>query len=667
MKTHKIIIISLLFFILLSGQIIFAQLPTYNWSFNPSSSTHDMWGYSVTIDGSGNILTTGEFRGSADFDPSGGTTTLTSVAFEDIYVAKYDVNGNYIWAFSLPGTRHDHSYKITTDASDNIYIVGSFEQTIDFDPGVATVNRIANGQNDAFIAKYDSNGNYLWNISIGSNNDDEAKDIAIDASGNIYITGNFSGTMDIDPSGTIYNLTSFGQSDVFVIKYDVTGNLIWGFGLGAGQYDYGEGICTNSSGDVIITGQFDNTVDFDPNGGSANLTGSSNIFVAKYNSSGAYQWAFGIGDNSSSDIGTAISTDLANNIYVIGGFDNMADFDPSSNIVNLASNGNRDVFLAKYNNAGNYQSAFNIGSSSNDIGNDISISDSLIYITGYFKNTADFDPSNATANLTAANQTDIFVSSYDTSMNYQWAYNMNDDSYGYGQGITSSCEKIHITGKFKGIADFDPSSGIANLTPNSGYDFYLASYNSSTCNSSLPIKLLHFYAINENHKKVRCEWSTATEINNNYFSVQRSQDGINFEQIGTVQGAENSSATLNYVFYDERPYSQVSYYRLKQVDFNNEFSYSVIRSVYLDPFNIINIYPNPAEGSINILVGTPDDMDVCITVFNNIGQKIIDLKKNVTTGYHTINLNTSSLRPGNYIFKITTSTGEHYKKEFIKK
>ena len=168
-------------------------------------------------------------------------------------------------------------------------------------------------------------------------------------------------------------------------------------------------------------------------------------------------------------------------------------------------------------------------------------------------------------------------------------------------------------------------------------------------------------------KKVRCEWSTATEINNNYFSVQRSQDGINFEQIGTVQGAGNSSATLNYVFYDERPYSQVSYYRLKQVDFNNEFSYSAIRAVYLDPFNIINVYPNPAEGSINILVGTPDDMDVCITVFNNIGQKIIDLKKNVTTGYHTINLNTSSLNSGNYIFKVITPTGEHYEKEFIKK
>jgi len=191
--------------------------------------------------------------------------------------------------------------------------------------------------------------------------------------------------------------------------------------------------------------------------------------------------------------------------------------------------------------------------------------------------------------------------------------------------------------------------------------------NCNVCSVVLPIELLNFDEVLENDI-VKIYWSTASEINSDYFSIERSKDGINFEQIGRMQGGENSSSVLNYVFYDENPYHELSYYRIKQIDFNGAYSYSDIKTIYLAPsFSLINIYPNPAKSSINILVGTPKDMMVNVVVFNNIGQKVINYTTEVITGRHTININTSNLSSGSYIFKITTPNGVHVEKQFIKK
>ena len=182
----------------------------------------------------------------------------------------------------------------------------------------------------------------------------------------------------------------------------------------------------------------------------------------------------------------------------------------------------------------------------------------------------------------------------------------------------------------------------------------------------LPTEIVSFDANLEN-EVVKTTWTTATEINNDYYVVQRSKDAINFEQIGTVQGAGNSSIILNYTFYDEHPYKGISYYRLKQVDFNGDYSYTGIKSVYLAPISILNIYPNPAKNFVNIIIGTPSDMNITAEVFNNIGQRITKIEKIITTGRSNLTINTSNLSSGNYIFKITTPNDTTLEKEFIKK
>ncbi|MBI2967708.1 MAG: SprB repeat-containing protein, partial [Bacteroidetes bacterium] len=144
---------------------------------------------------------------------------LTPVGIYDIFFAKYDSNGNYLWAKSIGSTSDDISESIALDASGNAFIIGFFQGTADFDPSAGTANLTPVGNIDIFFAKYDSNGNYLWAKSIGSTSDDFGNSIALDAGGNAFITGEFNGTADFDPSAGTANLTSVGGRDIFFAKY----------------------------------------------------------------------------------------------------------------------------------------------------------------------------------------------------------------------------------------------------------------------------------------------------------------------------------------------------------------------------------------------------------------------------------------------------------------
>ncbi|MBW8050176.1 MAG: T9SS type A sorting domain-containing protein [Cytophagales bacterium] len=176
------------------------------------------------MDASGNAYITGDFYGTADFDPGAGVQNLTSVGVRDIFFAKYDANGNYLWAKSIGGTSADFGNSIATNASGNAYITGFFYGTADFDPGAGVQNLTPVGINDIFFAKYDANGNYLWAKSIGSTSNDAGYSIATDAFGNAYITGFFVATADFDPGAGVQNLTPVGGSDIFFAKYQDSGS-----------------------------------------------------------------------------------------------------------------------------------------------------------------------------------------------------------------------------------------------------------------------------------------------------------------------------------------------------------------------------------------------------------------------------------------------------------
>ena len=310
--------------------------------------TSSDFGSDIAVDASSNVYTTGGFSSVADFDPGAGPANLISAGLDDIFVSKLDSLGDFLWARAMGGTGSDFGSGIVVDASENVYTTGQFSGTADFDPGTGALDLSSAGQSDIFVSKLNSLGNFLWARAMGGTTFDTGKDIALDASDNVYTTGLFAGTADFDPGESVENLASAGSNDIFVSKLDSSGIFVWAKALGGTGLDNGFGITVDALSDVYTTGQFSGTADFDPNTGSASLTsaGQSDIFVSRLDSDGNFMWAKVLG-GTGGDIGKGISVDALGNVYTTGNFSGTADFDPDADMTSLDSAGNADIFVSK--------------------------------------------------------------------------------------------------------------------------------------------------------------------------------------------------------------------------------------------------------------------------------------------------------------------------------
>ncbi|MCF8371806.1 MAG: SBBP repeat-containing protein [Bacteroidales bacterium] len=369
-------------------------------------------GNSIAIDASGNVYTTGIFRDTVDFDPGIGIYSLSSSGADNIFILKLDASGNFIWAKTFSGSTLSRGYSIAIDSTGNVYTTGVFTYTVDFDPGIGICNLTSNGSIDIFILKLDASGNFVWAKSMGGNFWDWGHSIAIDASGNVYTTGNFLETVDFDPGSGVYNLSSNGSYDIFISKLDSSGNFIWAKSMGGSNIDYGNSIAINASGNIYTTGFFEGTADFDPGSGTYNLSsnGIRDIFISKLDASGNFVWAKAMGDTNADD-GNSIALDAIGNVYTTGIFQGTVDFDPGSGIYNLNSNGWQDIFISKLDASGNFVWAKAMGSSSSDFGYSIAIdAPGNIYTTGYFQSSADFNPGSGISYLSSNGCRDIYIS-----------------------------------------------------------------------------------------------------------------------------------------------------------------------------------------------------------------------------------------------------------------
>jgi hypothetical protein len=344
-------------------------------------------GYGIAIDSSGNAYITGEFQGTAVF----GATTLTSAGYDDTYISKVDSGGNFLWAKRAGGTSSDRGWSIAVDSSGNAYVTGYFRDTAVF--GATTLTSA--GNSDIYVTKVDSGGNFLWAKRAGGTRDDYGNGIAVDSSGNAYITGYFVGTAVFGAT----TLTSEGGNDIYVAKVDSGGNFLWAKRAGGTSGNYGNGIAIDSSGNAYITGEFSGTAVF----GATTLTsaGWDDIYVTKVDSGGNFLWAKRAG-GTNSDHGYGIALDSSGNAYITGYFYGTAIFGATT----LTSVGSNDIYIAKVDSGGNFLWAKRAGGTSSDHGYGIALDSSgNAYITGQFQGTAVF---GATTLISAGGQ-DVFI------------------------------------------------------------------------------------------------------------------------------------------------------------------------------------------------------------------------------------------------------------------
>lgn len=446
-----------------------SQLSAQDWAWAKSAGgLQKVESYSIAIDSAGNSYVTGWFENSLEF----GTTTLVASVSgnqyaSDIFIAKYDKDGDFVWAQRAGGTNYDYGTSIATDPSGNVYVTGLFIGTVNFGSLSITSSTV---DYDVFIAKYDASGNALWVKKGGGSVWDVGNGIAVDKFSNCYITGGYRNTATF---GTT-SFTSAGNYDIFVAKYDSNGNFIWAQSAGGTGDDRGQGISVDPLGNCFITGFFKGTITIATN--TIVSSGDSDIFLAKYNSSGVAQWGKRAG-GIAADEGNSIKVSKAGSIYVTGYYTDSAIFDTTA----VTGYGNTDIFAAMYDFKGDLIWVKKYGGSWIDKGYGISVDTfSNVYVTGSFWGTGQFD----TISVAAYNQDDAFVAGIDNQNKTQWVLKGGSLNTDVSRGIAATeYGRCYITGYYTGSAEF----GSHTISGASDNDLFVAKIDSTFIYDSIPL------------------------------------------------------------------------------------------------------------------------------------------------------------------------------------
>jgi hypothetical protein len=294
---------------------------------NSNDPNTDQEAIDIAVDENNNIIIAGAFAGTATFSP----LSINSNGVLDIFIAKYDCDGNIQWLQSAGGPGKDAAHGIDVDSNGEVYISGFYTDQIDFN---GAPHNTSGGQ-DVFVAKYSSAGLFSWAKYGEGSGTDESPQITIDKYNYCYITGSFSSTIDFDSN----LLTSSGGNDIFIIKYDSDGNLVWASKAGGSGNDYALDIRSDSTF-LFICGAFQNTANFDTN--PVQALGGYDAYVAKYDSSGNNLWVTPAG-SSNDDNAFDISITPQNEVVVSGYCKGAGIF----GIHTINYNANADIFVAK--------------------------------------------------------------------------------------------------------------------------------------------------------------------------------------------------------------------------------------------------------------------------------------------------------------------------------
>ena len=408
---------------------------------------------SVTTDSSGNVYITGYINGQVTLPGANGFSVNLPIK---------NTNPN-----SMPSPMSMHQ---PTPFGPN----SSFGPKNQIKPNADSLN------GTMFIAKLDTNNNILWSKVASSNNGSAGNSVATDSNGNLFVAGQFNGTVVFNPGDPGSSVTSTNNTDGFMVKYNSSGvyQTVKTFDT-SGGYAYTTVIATDSSGNVYVAGQFDGTVVFNPGDpGSSVTSNNQDSFLVKYNSSGVYQTVKTFDTSGGNANTTSMAVDSSDNVYVAGQFTGTVVFNPGDPGSSVTSN-NGDGFMVKYNSSGVYQSVRAFDSSNGGYaGTDSMAVDSSdnVYITGYIVGTVVFNPGDLGSSVTSPGYTGFLVK-YDSGGTYQ-SVETFDTGGGYASSNSievDSSDNVYVAGQFEGTVVFNP--GDPGSSVNSNWNSFLVKYD----------------------------------------------------------------------------------------------------------------------------------------------------------------------------------------------
>jgi uncharacterized protein (AIM24 family) len=432
-----------------------SQPGAHIWS-QAFGTTNEDRGYAVVTDSVGNVVITGSFNGVIDF----GGGALSSMNGTGGFLAKYSPGGVHQWSRGISGLGSCYGRSVAVDASGNIMITGYLYGTVDFGGGSVT----SAGGYDIFVAKYSGfDGSYLWAKRIGGSGDNYGYGVALDGSGNIVITGSFNGAVDFGGGA----LTSAGSGDIFIVKYTGAGGHVWSKRFGGASLDSGNSVAVDASGNVVVTGSFNGAVDF---GGGALTSTANDVFIVKYTGAGGHVWSKRFGGTASSDSGNSVAVDASGNVVVTGKFYGTMDCGGGT----LTSVGGDDIFIVKYTGAGGHVWSKRFGGTNTlttlDAGNGVTIdNEGNVVVTGNFYGTMDCGGGT----LTSVSGLDIFIVKYTGAGEHIWSERFGGTGTDDGLGVAvDDSGYMVITGRFGSTVDF----GGELLSSVGSFDIFLVQF-----------------------------------------------------------------------------------------------------------------------------------------------------------------------------------------------
>lgn len=528
------------------------------------------------------------------------------------------------WANTFNGGGKSSVYQTLVNSNGDIYVAGHFSGDTDFDPGDGTLILTSYGDVDAYVAKLDANGNIIWAKQFGGVEADYIRGMDIDAAGNIYCTGSFSGIADFDPGSESVYYTSYGGEDMFIVELDEDGNYLWSGQMGGAQNNHSVNIKTTSSGNIYISGYYMGVIDINP-ADTAEFYLTTNIqatFVEKLNANHELLWAKSMG-GAAFDYCQAMCLDENENIYTTGMFGGIGDFDPGDGEFYLYAVGDRDIFMSKLNSDGEYVWAISMGGLEAESAQSIAYDgNENIYVCGNFKGTVDFDPDTTNYYMTSNGDYDIFIGKLNVAGELQWMKQIGsvDSDSPYAMSIDNQ-NNVYTTGLFMNSVDFDPGTEVFYLTSFGDYDAYINKLDSEGD---------FVWAANVGGSELDRGLSIFNSGANELF----------------VGGLFTGTADFD-------PGNE-SYYLTASGEYNSFLLKLNTQLSGLENYNSsnISIYPNPSSGYITVRLGQ-NISNANIFVFDIMGR--IVKKQSINNRINTI-LDFSEI-PGLYFVKISTNEG----------
>ena len=355
----------------------------------------------IKADAAGNVFVFGYFNGTMDMNPGPGTSNLVSNGGDDVYCAKYNQDGNLVWAANIGGTGTEQSYGFDLDAAGNPIVLGYFQNTVDFDPGVGTVNMTAGFSGSNFLLRLNTDGSYNNVIQMSSA---YGNYLYVDNSDNIYLTGLFWGTVDFNPGPAVYNLIAAGfSSDAFIVKLNSAFIFQWAGIISGNSSEQGTTISVDENANaVIVAGFFEGTIDINPEPAVVNIATVDYVdaFIVRLDATdGGFIWGKTIGGTGFQAI-YGVGVNSLGSIWLAGNFSNTIDCDPGPGTASLTSGGSQDIMKVNWDADANYIDAEKIGGTNSDYASCLHIdNEGAVIISGIFDGLVDFDPGDVTFNL----------------------------------------------------------------------------------------------------------------------------------------------------------------------------------------------------------------------------------------------------------------------------